>query len=234
MVADIHGACHLQHRPLLLLGRVDGCRRLGVAEHVQHTVVADPVAAPEVPVGIVVKHAPAEGAADVPVGQGRIQHAGVAQGVLPPVAFIVKGFRGEHVAVVLGDEVGLLRIRRGLRLGNAAPVVPLVDEIIVGVHILQKTALAKIPHAARRPGGIQPVGRLHGPRVEAVVVLALVDPHAPQKDAWVVAVLEHHLLHILHRLVLPGVVADMLPSGDLGKDEKADLVAPSTKAWLWG
>ena len=40
-----------------------------------------------------------------------------------------------------------------------------------------------------------------------------------------VAVLEHHLTHVVDRLFLPVLVADVLPTRDLGEDQKPQLVA---------
>ncbi len=69
------------------------------------------------------------------------------------------------------------------------------------------------------------MGQIVGAAVENVVVLALVDAYAPEHDTGVIAVLEDHLPHVLHRLILPGLVADVLPAGNLGEDQQAQLVA---------
>ncbi len=65
--------------------------------------------------------------------------------------------------------------------------------------------------------------------IEGVVVLALVDPHAPQDDAGVVTVLEHHLPHVLQGDPLPRLVPDVLPAGDLREHQQTDLVAAVDK-----
>jgi hypothetical protein len=61
---------------------------------------------------------------------------------------------------------------------------------------------------------------LVGPGVEAFVVERLVDPHAPEHDRGVVAVADHHGLDATAGQVLPGAVADVLPSGHLLKHEQ--------------
>ena len=62
-------------------------------------------------------------------------------------------------------------------------------------------------------------------RVELIVVLRLVDAHAPEDDGWMVAILQDHLLDVLTGDVLPGRISDMLPAGDLGKDQKSQFIA---------
>ena len=61
--------------------------------------------------------------------------------------------------------------------------------------------------------------------VEIIVVQTFVDAHAPEDDGRVIAVLRHHLAHILHRPALPRRVADVLPAGKLGEHEQPQLVA---------
>ena len=40
-----------------------------------------------------------------------------------------------------------------------------------------------------------------------------------------VAVLQDHFLHVFDRVILPGLVAHVLPAGDLGEDHQAQPVA---------
>ena len=40
-----------------------------------------------------------------------------------------------------------------------------------------------------------------------------------------VAILQHHFAHVVERLLLPGLVADVLPAGNLGEHEQTELVA---------
>ena len=175
--------------------------------------------------GGIVEHAPAEAARMLPVSYGRIQDPGMAQGLLLTALPGVEALGGEHVAVVLRDQQGLVHVGRDLALGLAAGVGADVGEIVVGVHILQETALLEIADTGGGTGGIQLAGQGIGPGVEAVIVPALVDPDAPEDDAGMVAVLQDHVLHVLQRLIDPQRIADVLPAGDLGEDQDASAVA---------
>ena len=159
------------------------------------------------------------------VGHGGVEHAHMAQGVLLAALPGVVALGRKHVPVVLGDQQGLRHVGRDLVLFPAAGVVALVRKIVVGVHVLEQAALFEIAHAGGRTARIELVRQGVGARVEGVVVLALVDPHAPEHDRGMVAVLRHHLAHVLHGLVDPLLVADMLPAGDLGKDQQTAAVA---------
>ncbi len=100
-----------------------------------------------------------------------------------------------------------------------------MKELVVGVDILQQLALFKIAHAAGGASGIQLMAELVGAKVEVVVVLGLVDAHAPEDNGGVVAVLLHHLADIVDRHVLPGLIAYVLPTGELRHHQQAELVA---------
>ena len=69
------------------------------------------------------------------------------------------------------------------------------------------------------------MGQGVGADIHFVAVLALVDPHAPQYDAGMVTVLQHHLPGVFHGLILPAIIADVLPAGDLGEDDQTKPVA---------
>ena len=100
-----------------------------------------------------------------------------------------------------------------------------MGEVIEGVHILQQAGFLQVAHPGGGAAGVQPMAEGVGAGIEGVVVLALVDAHAPEHDAGVVAVLADHLLHVPHRLVLPGFSPDMLPAGDLRKHQQTQPVA---------
>ena len=86
-------------------------------------------------------------------------------------------------------------------------------------------ALLEIPHAGRLARGIERMRESICFAVEFIVVQTLVDTHAPEDDGRMVAVLRHHLAHILNGPALPRRVADMLPAGNFGENKKAQLVA---------
>src|ERR1700716_4324920 len=60
---------------------------------------------------------------------------------------------------------------------------------------------------------------------EVVVIPRLIDTHAPKDDRRMVPVTANHAANIVDGDVLPCLVADMLPSGDLFEHKKTKLIA---------
>ena len=194
VIADVHGGADRQHRVSITLTGIDRCRQFGVAEAVQHTVVADAVTGAKVLVGLVVEHTPAKAPGVLSAGIGGVLHPDVPQGVLLSMRAIVKGLGGVHVTVALRDEQRLAHIRGHVLFGLCAGRYAVVGKIVVGVDILQQMALFQISHTGGGAAGVQLMGNLIGAGVEGIVVHALVDAHAPQDDAGMIAVLQDHLL----------------------------------------
>ena len=188
-------------------------------------MIAHTVSRAEVLVLRIIEHRPAEAAGDLPVGRGGVLHARMAQRMLLPLFPWIKGLCREHMAVALGDEVGPVHIRRHGAALFCARCRSVMREVVVGVHILQKTALLEIPHAGRLARGIERMRESIGFAVEVIVIQTFVDTHAPEDDGRMVAVLRHHLAHILNGPALPRRVADMLPAGNFGENKKPQLVA---------
>ena len=131
---------------------------------------------------------------------------------------------------MIADPVAGAEVLVGVVVEHApAEAAAVVDEVVVGVHVLQQVALLDAAHAAGGPGGVQFMGQLVGAAVEFVVIHRLVDPDAPEDDGGVVPVLGHHLLDVADGQALPGASADVLPARDLREDQEADLVAPVHK-----
>lgn len=149
----------------------------------------------------------------------------MAQRLRQAVLLVVVGLRGEHVPVVLGHEVAFARIGRDLVLRVDPAVRSGVDEVVVGVDVFVQVRLGEVPDSRRGAGRIEFPRRGVGSRVEGVVVLGLVDAHAPGDDRGVVAPLADHVDRVADGPGLPFRSADVLPAGDLGDDEQADLVA---------
>ena len=61
--------------------------------------------------------------------------------------------------------------------------------------------------------------------VEVVIVFRFVDAHAPQNDAGMIPVAANHARDVINRNVLPGLIADVLPAGNLFENEQSHLVA---------
>ena len=107
----------------------------------------------------------------------------------------------------------------------AAELLVAEDEVVHGVDVFEELAVGDVADAAGLAGGIEFVRDGVGLEVEVVIVLRLVDAHAPDDDRGVVPVAGDHAADVLDRLGLPGRVADMLPAGDLLEHQQADAVA---------
>ena len=229
MIARRHGGRDLQHDVRggagELLAGVDGGRELGVAEQVHHALIADAVAAAELPMGVVVGHAPAEAAGHPLLGDGVVEDSGIAQRLCQTVRLVVEGLGRELCSLELADEVAFPGVGGDGSAGLAADAPAPVGVVGVGVDILQKLAAAGAAGARRGAGGVEAADRLVGALIEALVVGAAADPDAPEEDAGMAAALADHLAAVLQRLRFPDVVAHILPAGHLHKDQQTQLVA---------
>ena len=184
--------------------------------------------------GLVIEHAPAEAPGVLPAGIGGVLYPDVPQGVFLPVRTIVKGLGGVHVTVALRDEQRLAHIRGHVLFGLCAGRCAVVGKIVVGVDILQQMTFFQIPHTGGGAAGVQLMGNLIGAGVKGIVVHALVDAHAPQDDAGVIAVLQEHLSQHLAGDVLPVVIPDVLPARQFGEHQQTPPVALVQKIWTLG
>ena len=157
--------------------------------------------------------------------RGVALHLRVAQRLRLPVTPGIVSLRGVHMAVVFGDQQCLFPAGHDGVLGLAAGIVSGVGEVVVGVDVLQQVALFQEPHAGGRPAGVKLVGGGIGAAVQLVIVLTFVDAHAPEDDAGMVAVLQHHLPGVFHRLIFPGLPTDVLPARNFRKHQQSQPVA---------
>ena len=58
-----------------------------------------------------------------------------------------------------------------------------------------------------------------------MVIFGLIDAHAPKNDRWVVPVATNHAPNVVNCDVLPRLIPDMLPSGNLFEHKKTKLIA---------
>ena len=100
-----------------------------------------------------------------------------------------------------------------------------MGEVVIRIYVLQQTALFQIAHAGGLAAVVQLMGQGIGTAVKLIIVNTLVYPHAPEDYTGVIAVLEYHLPYILHSLILPLFVPDVLPAGQLGKHRQTQPVA---------
>ena len=188
-------------------------------------MVADPVAGAEVFVGGIVEHTPADTADVFAVGRCIVLDPAVPQGMLLPLHPWVKGFCGEHMAIMFRDQQALFYVRGHASLGLDTRVVTGVGEIIIGIHILDQMTLLDEPDTGGGSAGIKGLGHLIGPAVEIVKILTFIDPRAPEYDAGVVSVLHNHLPGVFNGLFLPTFIAHVLPAGNLCKYQQAQFIA---------
>ncbi len=98
-------------------------------------------------------------------------------------------------------------------------------EVVHGEDVFEQFGVLEVADAAGLARWVELVGQRVGAGVEVVVVARLVDAHAPEHDGGVVPVAANHAADVVHGEVLPGLVADVLPAGNLFEHEQADLVA---------
>ncbi len=229
VVAQCHAGRDFQHDIRGGAGRflagIDRRRELGVAEHIHNALIADAVAAAELPVGVVIGHAPAETACHALLGNGVVEDGGIAQSLCQTVGFIVKRLGRELCALKFADEIAFPGVGGDGGAGLAPHAPAPVGVVAVGINVLEELAAAGAPGAGSGPGGVEAVDRLVGALVEALIVGAATDPDAPEEDTGMAAVLADHLPAVLQGLGLPGIVADVLPAGHLHEDQQAQLVA---------
>ena len=201
MLSDIHGGADGKDRPVRRLGAVNSRCRLVIPVHVQDPMVADPVTGTEILVGVIIRHAPAEAAGDILLPRHGVKDIGMPEGVLQPVVLAVIHFRGEHVAVVLRHQVGLIHVGGHLLFLLAALILPTVNEIIECIDILQQAALLMAADSSRGPAAVQGPGRRIGAPVKCVIISRFVDPHTPQNDGRMISVLHDHILGVFYLLI---------------------------------
>ena len=98
-------------------------------------------------------------------------------------------------------------------------------EVVHGEDVFEQFGIVEIADAAGLARVVERMGQLVGACVEVVIVLRLVDAHAPQNDGRMVPVAPDHLAHVANGDVLPRLVADVLPAGDLFEHQQAEFVA---------
>ena len=106
----------------------------------------------------------------------------MAQEMLYPVLFAVKGFRWKHMPVVLTDQIPFRSIRRHVLFLPASPVVSLMRKVIERIHILKQRTFLQVTHSTGLPHRIQSVCCLIRPLIKRIVILGFVDAYAPQNN----------------------------------------------------
>ena len=201
----------------ILLGSIHCRCKLGIAEHIQYPVIADPVSAAKILMGIIIGHAPAKTACHILPAVIAVYDFCMPPHMLRAVFFRINTLCREHVTVVLGNDIAFLTVGRHFFSRSCSCIGAVMYKIIVGINILQKGALFDTAHTACRSGIIQCMGCRVGKLIHRIIILRFVDPHTPHKNRRMIAVLCHHILSILYSLRFPGFIADVLPARNLCK-----------------
>jgi hypothetical protein len=98
-------------------------------------------------------------------------------------------------------------------------------EIVHGEHVFQKLRFLEVADAAGLARRIQLVRHRIGTGIEVMIVARLVDAHAPQNDRGVIPVAPDHAAHVVHRDVLPGFVANVLPARNFLEHQQPNFIA---------
>ena len=181
ILPDVHGRSNFQHI-LFSLTCIKRCCQLRIPEQVKHAMIADPVTASKILMGIIIKHAPAKAPGNLLFPIISIQDIRMAQEMLYPVLFAVKGFRWKHMPVVLTDQIPFRSIRRHVLFLPASPVVSLMRKVIERIHILKQGTFLQVTYSTGLPHRIQPVGCLIRPLIKRIIILGFVDAYAPQNN----------------------------------------------------
>ena len=178
ILPDVHRRCDLQDI-LFPLTCIKRCCQLRITEQIKHTMIADPVAASKILVGVIIKHAPAKPPGNLLFSIIGIHDICMAQQMLYPVLFTVKGLCRKHMPVVLTDQIPLRSIRCHILFLPAPPVISLMRKIIKRIHILKQRTLLQITYPACLPHRIESVCCRICPLIKRIVILGFVDAHPP-------------------------------------------------------
>ena len=104
-----------------------------------------------------------------------------------------------------------------------------VDEIVIGVHILNQVAVFYAARAGGCAGGVNAFGNFIGFGIEFIIIGRFIDADAPNENAGVVELCGDHVTHILIAHFFEFFSANITPAGYLGKDHEAQLIAAIQK-----
>src|SRR5439155_11130090 len=206
----------LQHDFLvrITLRLVEASRGFRLTKDVGYAVIADAVSGPEISVRVLIKGAPANTAGILRIRRQLIVNARMAQRVFGETLNVVDGLCWVGMAYKLHIQVPRMvgRLQRE-------------PEVIHRKHVFEKFGCLKIANAASLPGGIELVRRRVGASVKIMIILRLVDAHAPENDRGMIPVAPDHAADVVDRDLFPCLVANMLPPGNLLKHQQAKLIA---------
>ena len=127
----------------------------------------------------------------------------------------------------MADELRVEIRRLFWRLQRETKVVHRVD-------VFQQLRVVVVANTTRLPGRIELMRERVRACVKIMVVARLVDAHAPKDNRGMVPVPADHAAHVINRQILPGLIADMVPTGNLFQHQKTQFIARVEKGRrLW-
>src|SRR5215813_7698032 len=193
---------------------------LGQTEDVAYTVEAHAVAGTKVVMRVVVEGAPTDAARVLRIRSQLIVYSRMPQRVLGQAFGVVVWFGNEGMADELGVQIARM-IGRPQRK----------TEVVHGEHIFQPFRIVLVAYTAGRACGIQLVGQGIGAGIEVVIILRFVYAHAPEDNRGMVPIAANHATDVVHRQILPGLVAYVLPAGNFFQHQEAHFIASIKKVW---
>jgi len=193
---------------------VEASGRLWFAKDVRHAVIADAVARTEVRVRVVVERAPPDAAGILWIRRKLVVNARMSQHVLLNPFHLIDRLR----RICVADKFRIQVSRMIWRFQRET-------EVVHCKNIFEEFGRLEVSDAARLPRRIELVCERVGAYIEVVIVLRLVDAHAPQNDAGMIPVAANHARNVVDGNVLPRYVADMLPAGYFFEHEQSHFVA---------
>ena len=224
MVPNVHGGGNHEDRLILFLAAVYIGRQLLLTEHIKNAMMTDPISAAKITMGVIIRHAPANGSGYLGAFHHLRKDFAVAQRMRHSSVLRIAGFCGKHVAIEFCHKIRSLT-GENLR-GIAEPsVLPIMDKIIIGIDIFKKLALLEISDATGGSRLIIKMGNLVHFTVKGGVILGLIDSHPPKDDGWMVPVSPNHPFQIILADLLELLISYVLPSWDLFKHKEPQSVA---------
>ena len=234
MLSDVHGWAYLKNDIFFLLWSIYTCCQLGITEHICNTVITDTVSATKILVRIIIKHAPSKATCNISFFANCINYSGMTKCMLETMFFPVKRLCWIHMSIVLCNQMSLWHIWSNILLWLTTWFLSIMYEIIIGIHIFIQMALSKITHPTRLSGIIQFMRDAIGFNIKCIVILGLIDTHAPDHNRWMITILMNHILYVLASLFLPFFITDVLPAWNFHKYQKPNLITTIDKMMrLW-
>src|SRR5215469_2194323 len=162
--------CRFEHDLFrrIALRFVESSCRFRLTKDVGHAVITDAIARTEIAVRVVVKSTPSNATGILRTRRNLVMDAGVAQGVLNQPLDIIDGLSW----MGMPDKLGV-------QISRMVGWPQRKTEVIHRENVFQQFGLIVVADAARLSRWIELMGQRVGASVKIMIVLGLVDSHAP-------------------------------------------------------